>query len=220
MNPTRQTHTVEIAGLERKLPLFEVAPGVRIAVFNMLGDTEFVQACARALAEQLSQVSYDVLVTAEAKSIPLAYALAVEMKKPYVVLRKTYKPYMGETLSAETLSITTGSPQTLCALVKSRVSGAWPQMLKARSVSRLPMGERSLTRVPPAPRSRRARACEGASDRRAADRARGARARCPIGLPWFALLPRKASKACCTAMTSSSRPVSSCQPSAAWNRCA
>jgi len=29
------------------------------------------------------------------------------------VLRKSYKPYMGKALSAETLSITTGQPQTL-----------------------------------------------------------------------------------------------------------
>jgi len=32
---------------------------------------------------------------------------------PYVVLRKTYKPYMGDALQSETLSITTGEPQTL-----------------------------------------------------------------------------------------------------------
>ena len=37
----------------------------------------------------------------------------METKKPYVVLRKTYKPYMGAALTAETLSITTGEPQTL-----------------------------------------------------------------------------------------------------------
>ena len=54
-----------------------------------------------------------VLLTAEAKSIPLAHALSVETQLPYVVLRKSYKPYMGETVSAETLSITTGQPQTL-----------------------------------------------------------------------------------------------------------
>jgi len=58
-------------------------------------------------------VKFDVLVTAEAKSIPLAYALAVETKKPYIVLRKSYKAYMGAALIAETLSITTGEPQTL-----------------------------------------------------------------------------------------------------------
>ena len=35
------------------------------------------------------------------------------MKLPWVVLRKQYKPYMGETVEAETVSITTGHPQTL-----------------------------------------------------------------------------------------------------------
>ena len=63
---------------------------------------------------------FDALVTAEAKSIPLAYALAIETKKPYVVLRKTYKPYMGEALTAETLSITTGQPQILILDEKDR----------------------------------------------------------------------------------------------------
>jgi adenine phosphoribosyltransferase len=113
MSSRRETYPVEIAGLHRELRLFEVAPGLRIAVLNILGDTELVQACARDLAERLSAVDYDVLVTAEAKSIPLAHALSVETKKPYVVLRKIYKPYMGVALSAETLSITTGSPQIL-----------------------------------------------------------------------------------------------------------
>ena len=108
----RQTYPVEIAGLKRELPLFEVKPGLRIAILNILGDTELVQACAKALGEQLKKVSYDALITAEAKSIPLAYALSVETKKPYIVLRKAYKPYMGDALRAETLSITTGEPQT------------------------------------------------------------------------------------------------------------
>ena len=109
----RDTYPVQIAGLRRELPLFEVAPDVRIAVLNILGDTELVQACAQALAQKLTGEDYDILVTAEAKSIPLAHALSVETRKPYVVLRKIYKPYMGVALSAETLSITTGQPQLL-----------------------------------------------------------------------------------------------------------
>jgi adenine phosphoribosyltransferase len=113
MPSKRETYPVEVAGLHRELPMFEVAPGLRIAVLNILGDTEFVQACARALAEKLPSASYDILVTAEAKSIPLAHALSVETGKPYIVLRKIYKPYMGVALSAETLSITTGAPQIL-----------------------------------------------------------------------------------------------------------
>lgn len=111
--PQRETYSVEVAGLKRDLRLFEIKPGLKIAILNILGDTEFVQACARALTAKLKDKQYDVLVTAEAKSIPLAYALSVETKKPYVVLRKAYKPYMGAALQAETLSITTGQPQIL-----------------------------------------------------------------------------------------------------------
>src|SRR5512147_1366948 len=111
--PQHETYSVEIAGLKRELPLFEIKPGLRIAILNILGDTELVQACAHALAEKINGLDYDIILTAEAKSIPIAYALSVETKKPYVVLRKTYKPYMGAALTAETLSITTGQPQVL-----------------------------------------------------------------------------------------------------------
>ena len=115
-----ETHTVEIAGIKRDLRLFEVKPGLKIAILNILGDTELVQACAKELAVKLKDRDYDVLVTAEAKSIPLAHALSVETDKPYVVLRKSYKPYMGDVLQAETLSITTGQPQTLILDEKDR----------------------------------------------------------------------------------------------------
>jgi adenine phosphoribosyltransferase len=117
-----------VAGVKRNLPLFEVAPGLRIAVLNILGDTELVRACAKALARRLADKDYDALVTAEAKSIPLIHALAIETRKDYVVLRKAYKLYMGETLSAETVSITTRQPQTLYLDEKDRA------MLKGKRV--------------------------------------------------------------------------------------
>ena len=109
----REVYTVQVAGLTRHLPLFEVAPGVRIAIFNILGDTLVVKAAAVALAEQLRGLEADTLVTPAAKSIPLAYEMSALMGLPYVVLRKSYKSYMGEAMSSETLSITTGMPQTL-----------------------------------------------------------------------------------------------------------
>lgn len=109
----RATHRVEIEGVARDLPLFEVAPKLRIAVFNLLGDTEVVQAAAAGLARVLDGVDADALVTAETKSVPLVYELASLMGKPWVVLRKQYKPYMGDTVTAETVSITTGHPQVL-----------------------------------------------------------------------------------------------------------
>jgi adenine phosphoribosyltransferase len=120
MPAERSTYPIEIAGVLRQLPLVEVQPGLRIAVLNILGDTELVEACAAALAQKLDGVDYDVLVTAEAKSIPVAHALSVETSKPYVVLRKVYRPYMGETIQAETLSITTGKPQSLYLDEKDR----------------------------------------------------------------------------------------------------
>lgn len=120
MPQEREYYPVEIAGVKRDLPLFEVKPGLRIAILNILGDTELVQAAARALAEKLAGTDYALTVTAEAKSIPLIHALAVENGKPYVVLRKDYKPYMGDAIRAETLSITTGRPQTLYLDEKDR----------------------------------------------------------------------------------------------------
>lgn len=120
MTQTRPTYPVDVAGVHRELRLFEVKPGLKIAILNILGDTEFVEACAKALSEKLSVVDYDILVTAEAKSIPLAHALSVVSGKPYVILRKSYKPYMGDALQAETLSITTGQPQTLYLDEKDR----------------------------------------------------------------------------------------------------
>jgi adenine phosphoribosyltransferase len=109
----RKTYPVDIAGVHRELTLFEIKPGLKIAILNILGDTELVQNCAKALKEKLSNVQYDLLITAETKSIPLAHALSVESGKAYIVLRKTYKPYMGDAIHAETLSITTGQQQTL-----------------------------------------------------------------------------------------------------------
>ena len=111
---------VEVAGIQRKLPLMEIKPGVKIAILNILGDYEFVNAASAELAQALADKPIDVLVTAEAKSIPLAHALSTLMKLPYVVLRKSHKPYMGEALQSETLSITTGEPQRLFLDAKDR----------------------------------------------------------------------------------------------------
>ena len=121
----RETHTITVEGVQRDLEKFEVAPGVTIAILNILGDVELVQAASKGLMAKLAPYNPDVLITAEAKSIPLIYQLAVDMQMPYVVLRKSYKSYMGDAVKAETQSITTGSTQTLYLDEKDRalVSG-------------------------------------------------------------------------------------------------
>ncbi len=106
-------YPIEIAGVKRDLRLFEVKPGLRIAIINILGDVELVEACANELAKRLQGLAYDTILTAETKSIPIAHMLSRATGVPYVVLRKNWKPYMGDAIRTETLSITTGKPQTL-----------------------------------------------------------------------------------------------------------
>ncbi len=46
MNFDGRVYTVQIGDLTRDLPMFEVAPQIKIAIFNMLGDTEAVESAA------------------------------------------------------------------------------------------------------------------------------------------------------------------------------
>lgn len=117
---SRQVHVLEIGALRRELPLFQVKPGLSIAVLNILGDVELVEAAAEELAPRIVSINPRALVTPEAKSIPLAYALAARLQLPYVVLRKSYKSYMGDALSVRTRSITTGTQQSLYLDEKDR----------------------------------------------------------------------------------------------------
>lgn len=115
-----ETHRLTIGPVARELPLMSVGSGIRIAVLNVLGDTELVETAATLLAGRLAAFDYDALVTPEAKSIPLAHALSVRTNQPYVVLRKSWKGYMGDALKATTHSITTGTEQTLYLDAKDR----------------------------------------------------------------------------------------------------
>ena len=112
-------HTVNIGGLTRDLPVFEVAPQVKIAIFNMLGDTAIVERAADLLAAKVP-TDANVLITPEVKAVPLAHAVSVRTGLPYVVARKILKPYMVNCISAEVVSITTGKPQTLIMDGKDR----------------------------------------------------------------------------------------------------
>lgn len=107
-----RVYTVQIGNVMRKLPIFQVAPGVKIAIFNMLGDTEVVETAAKILASRLPAAS-EVLIVPEVKAVPLAHALSVYSGLPYVVVRKVQKPYMVDCLETEVISITTGRPQSL-----------------------------------------------------------------------------------------------------------
>ncbi|MED4583561.1 phosphoribosyltransferase family protein [Brevibacillus choshinensis] len=108
-----KTYTLEVAGVTRELPIMPIAEDLSIASFVILGDAELVAAAAPLLVEKLPEV--DVLITAEAKGIPLVYEVARLLKlKKYYVARKSIKPYMESPLVNEVVSITTQKAQVLC----------------------------------------------------------------------------------------------------------
>ena len=115
-----RTHHVLVAGLSRDLPIITVPSGVRLAVFNILGDIEMTKAAGRELATRLRARQPELIVTTETKSVPLAYEIASLLDLPYVVLRKTYVSYMGEALETKVHSITTGHPRTIYLDAKDR----------------------------------------------------------------------------------------------------
>lgn len=105
------TYKMTIAGCERELPLCEVDENLDIAAFIMFGDVEVTVESAKALLKKCPE--HDVIVTAEAKGIPLAYEMARQENKDYVVARKGLKVYMPEYVNVEVRSITTLSLQKL-----------------------------------------------------------------------------------------------------------
>lgn len=105
------TYKINIAGLERELPLCPLNDKISIGAFVMFSDVEITVASASGLLEKCPE--FDVILTAESKGIPLAYEMSRQSGKPYVVARKTVKLYMSEPLSVTVKSITTSAEQTL-----------------------------------------------------------------------------------------------------------
>lgn len=105
-------YEMEIAGLKRKLQLFPVSDELSIAAFILFGDVEITEAAAKELLSMAPQ--FDIILTAEAKSIPLAYEMAKQTgNNNYIIARKGIKVYMEDVISTEVDSITTQHTQTL-----------------------------------------------------------------------------------------------------------
>ncbi len=121
------SHRVSVNGEVRDLPVVNVG-AVSVALLNLLGDTALTEAAADALAARLPS-DVEVLVTPEVKAVPLAHALSVRSGVPYVVVRKTEKPYMVGARRHTVVSITTGTPQDLV------IDGADVPRLRGRRVA-------------------------------------------------------------------------------------
>ena len=84
-----KTYTLNVAGLTRELTICKVDDHLDIAAFIMLGDAELTVAAAAELLKKCPE--FDILLTAEAKGIPLAHEMSRQSGKPYVCARKGVK---------------------------------------------------------------------------------------------------------------------------------
>ncbi len=105
-------YRMNIAGLERDLPLCPISGELNIGAFVIFGDVELTERCAEALYAKAPE--HDVMITAESKGIPLIHAMCrISGKGRYVLARKSVKLYMKNVVKCTTQSITTESSQTL-----------------------------------------------------------------------------------------------------------
>lgn len=105
------TYKIKVAGIERELEKFTVNDKLDIAAFIMFGDVEMTEKTAAELLKICPE--HDVVVTAEAKGIPLCYEMARQGCRKYIVARKGVKVYMRNPVSVTVHSITTLGEQKL-----------------------------------------------------------------------------------------------------------
>jgi adenine phosphoribosyltransferase len=105
------TYEIDIAGLKRHLPLCPVTEDLYIGAFVIFGDVEMTVHGAAELLKR--DPEFDYILAPEAKAIPLAYEMARQSGKPYLLARKKAKAYMSGVFSVTVQSITTAGEQTL-----------------------------------------------------------------------------------------------------------
>lgn len=105
-------YKMNIAGLDRALPLCRLNDNLYIGAFVIFGDQELTVACASELLKKAPE--YDYLITAEAKGIPLIHEMARQHgDKKYFLARKKPKLYMTGVMEVTVNSITTEGQQKL-----------------------------------------------------------------------------------------------------------
>ena len=121
------TYKLNVAGLERDLTICKVSENLSIAAFVLFGDVEMTVAAAEHLLKLAPP--HDILITAEAKGIPLIHEMARQAgETDYIVARKGSKLYMSGVFSVELRSITTKKKQSLC------IDAAEAERLKGKRV--------------------------------------------------------------------------------------
>ena len=108
----RKGYKMNIAGIDRELPLCPLNDKLQIGAFVIFGDPELTTACAEELLAKAPE--YDYLISAEAKGIPLVHEMArLAGNQKYFLARKAPKLYMTGVFKSTVRSITTAKEQTL-----------------------------------------------------------------------------------------------------------
>ena len=104
-------YRMNIAGLDRDLPLCKVSDDLYIGAFVMFGDVEMTIHAAKELLKRAPE--FDYIIAPEAKAIPLAYEMSRQSGIEYLLARKKAKAYMTGIFEVHVHSITTAGTQTL-----------------------------------------------------------------------------------------------------------
>lgn len=106
------SYKINVAGVERDLPLCKLSDELYIAAFVIFGDVELTVNSAKELLKIAPE--HDIMITAESKGIPLVYEMARQSNENnYLIARKAPKLYMKNVVSTEVTSITTAKKQML-----------------------------------------------------------------------------------------------------------
>ena len=109
---SQKAYRMNIAGLDRDLPLCPISDELSIGAFVIFGDPELTTATAKELLARAPE--YDYLISAEAKGIPLVHEMArLAGNQKYFLARKAPKLYMSDVMEVEVRSITTAKTQHL-----------------------------------------------------------------------------------------------------------
>lgn len=120
-------YNLTVAGVNRNLPICPINDNISIAAFIIFGDVELTVNCAAELLKKAPP--HDIMITAEAKGIPLIHEMARQsgMNK-YIVARKAPKLYMKDVETVNVKSISTAKTQTLC------IGGEDAELIRGRRV--------------------------------------------------------------------------------------
>ena len=123
----KKTYKMNIAGLDRELPLCPLNDELQIGAFVIFGDPELTTACAEALLAKAPE--FDYAITAESKGIPLVHEMArIDGNRKYFLARKKPKLYMDGVFEVTVRSITTEGEQKLY------LDGADAKLMKGKRI--------------------------------------------------------------------------------------